>query len=311
MYNSAELKKVQAVIAGKYALSASQAQKLLALFNEGKVPRHTGHFLPLLESDPDLFQKVSVDERAKKYAHFGFFPATYNLVYGCESYPEITIAGRNRGTVVIFESNQSKIVVKPVQSDREWQIAMEAGQLGVGPKQFETLENFITEEFIDGKLLNRFLDGELTKDKLHLLGRRVGEILSKLHSADIYYNDIILADDFSHSHTIVPSNDHAMFLDFGVAMKLTAYPYLSDGEIIDYARTLPMVGAFIYSALGNTESRKQVIDEYRQELLSISKDQVFSRDLEFINTGLYFISQQVRGAWDAFTVGFKETYKQN
>jgi tRNA A-37 threonylcarbamoyl transferase component Bud32 len=311
VYSQAELKKVQAVIAGKYTITPPQANKLITLFNEGKVPRHTGHFLPLLESDPDLFRKISADERAKRYAHFGFFPASYKLVYESEHPPEISIAGRNRGTVVIFESSPSKIVIKPVQSGREWQIAIEAGQLDVGPKQFETLETFITEEFVEGKTLASCKAGELAKDQIYTLGRRIGEIFSKLHSTDIYYNDTILLDDFSHSHIMVPSEKPAMLFDFGVAMKLTNYPHLNDEEILDYARTLPGVGAFVSMALNDDASKRETIEEYRRELANTPKERVFQRDLEFINIGLYFVSRQIEGDWDAFNAGFRETYAKN
>ena len=272
MYNQKEVKAVQGIITGNFNLTQHQAQKLIALFKDGKVPRHTGPFLPLLESDPALFEKISKDERAQKYLHYGFFPSAYSMVYGG--------------------------------------IALDAEKLGVGPKQYETLDGFLSEEFVRGKLLTR-LDAEgLPKDVLHSLGGRMGNILSKLHKAGIFYNDTTVADDLGRSHFMVVPESPSLLFDYGVAMKLDNYPSFTHEETVDFFRTLPGVSMFFSLGGNREEAEMRLIEHFGPTLKEYSKDAIFDRDVQFVHEGLSLISRRISADWNAFLSGFKETYSR-
>ena len=310
MYNQKEVKAVQGIITGNFNLTQHQAQKLIALFKDGKVPRHTGPFLPLLESDPALFEKISKDERAQKYMHYGFFPSAYSMVYGSDKPPKLILDGGNRGQVVILEGASLKIVIKPLQSSREGGIALDAEKLGVGPKQYETLDGFLSEEFVRGKLLTR-LDAEgLPKDVLHSLGGRMGNILSKLHKAGIFYNDTTVADDLGRSHFMVVPESPSLLFDYGVAMKLDNYPSFTHEETVDFFRTLPGVSMFFSLGGNREEAEMRLIEHFGPTLKEYSKDAIFDRDVQFVHEGLSLISRRISADWNAFLSGFKETYSR-
>ena len=92
------------------------------------------------------------------------------------------------------------------------------------------------------------LRGDKTSsDNMYQLGRRMGEILSKLHSRDILYNDVTWTDDMGKSHLIIPETTPAILIDYGVALRLNNHPNLTDEEVFNYARTLPGVNFTVES----------------------------------------------------------------
>ena len=133
----------------------------------------------------------------------------------------MTFDGRTRGRVAIFRfqepSENPGLVVKPLQSRREGEIAQLAGAAQVGPTQYPSLAGFITEEFIPGVFFTDLAakqiadagngNGNSTADAdaiMYRIGRNLGGMLARLHRQQIYYNDATLSDPAGRSHLIVP-----------------------------------------------------------------------------------------------------------
>ena len=133
----------------------------------------------------------------------------------------MTFDGRTRGRVAIFRfqepSENPGLVVKPLQSRREGEIAQLAGAAQVGPTQYPSLAGFITEEFVPGVFFtdlatkriadggNGNADNDNDNDAImYRIGRNLGGMLARLHRQQIYYNDATLSDPAGRSHLIVP-----------------------------------------------------------------------------------------------------------
>ena len=160
------------------------------------------------------------------------------------------------------------------------------------------------------------LRGDKTSsDNMYQLGRRMGEILSKLHSRDILYNDVTWTDDMGKSHLIIPETTPAILIDYGVALRLNNHPNLTDEEVFNYARTLPGVNFTVESyILQQGEITKQQLEaiaqEYMPSLEKTTKEHVMERDLDFINEGLTFATYRLGNhIVKPFLKGFQETYK--
>ena len=308
MYTEEELRDVRDTLPGKRRLSNQEIEILRKEFGNKQVPNYMYPFVGIFATNPNLYRKISEDERVQKYSLFGFFPETFNLVYGSEVSPEISFDGGNRGLVGIIKHPTKKVVVKPTQNSREQEVAQIADELGVGPKQYTSIDGFLTEQFVEGELFSRLSGDMASADKVYHLGRRMGEILSKLHSREIYYNDTILTDDLGRSHVIVTKTSPAILFDYGVALRLDKHPNLIDEEVYNFARTLPMVGMF----LGMQPSQEQVqalVQEYRPKLQIALKEQIITRDIDFINEGLTFAKYRLGNhIVELFLRGFKETY---
>lgn len=277
-----------------------EIKQIQELFSRKRIPS---------EKDDSLKEKILKDEKAKTYGYYGFFPETYDMVYNSDVLPEIYFDGESRGTIALIKNSNKKVAIKPLQNSRENEIAKIAGDLGIGPKQFDTLDGFLTEEFIEGELFSRLTKENLSDDNIYILGKRVGEILLKLHSNDIYYNDTILTNDLGKSHLFVPNNKSAMLFDYGKAIRLDKFPKLSDEEIFNYAVTLPLVNMSLYLEEKLTkEKRNEIVNKFKSILLG-SKEQIMQRDLDFISEGLYFANGRLgKDITEPFLKGFKETY---
>jgi len=306
-YTPNELGAIRGAITGR--LTQGDIGALQKKFGSPPAP-HLLPFVKLALTNPDLYEKVSKDERAQTFSAFGFFPLSHDLVYGSEESPKLKWAGETRGPVALIEHPQRNIVIKPFQSSREGEITQTASDLKVGPKQLESLPGFLTEELVPGKLFTRLGGAEITPDKMTEHGRRMGGIFSVLHKNDIYYNDTNLGDDFGKSHLIVPANSPSILIDFGAAIKLDVHPNYSSEDVFNFVRTLPGVGEMLHlMEAGHVQS---LLDEYKVKLLGSSKGQIVARDIEFVNQGLYFASGRIgmsRAASEAFSSGFKETYR--
>ncbi|MBI2657923.1 hypothetical protein HYX08_04485 [Candidatus Woesearchaeota archaeon] len=309
MYTEEELGEVRDTLAGKRKLSTQEIEILRNEFRDNQIPKWMYPFVGLFATNLDLYRKISGDARAQKYSFFGFFPETFDLVYGSEVSPEISFDGGNRGLVGIIKHPTKKVVVKPTQNSREQEVAQIADELGIGPKQYTSISGFLTEQFVEGELFSMLRGDRTSADNIYHLGRRMGEILSKLHSREIYYNDDILTDDLGRSHVIIPETSPAVLFDYGVALRLDQHPDFSDEEVYNFARTLPMVGMF----LGREPSQEQVqslVQEYRPKLQIATKQQIIARDINFINGGLTLATYRLGNhIVEPFLRGFKETYK--
>lgn len=313
MYTEQEIRDIQELT--KYrALSNEQIASIQTEFVNKEIPHYIDPFIRLFATNPDLYRKVSEDERVKQYSIYGFFPQTVDLVYGSETSPKLYVEAGSRGDVVTFEHPTKKVVIKPLQNSREHEVAKIADEWGVGPKQYTTLDGFLTEQFIEGDLFSKLEGEKLSDDNMYLIGRRVGDILKRLHFKEIFYNDTILSDDFGRSHLIVPKMPFdALLFDYGMALRLERHPNLTDEEVLNYAR----VGTLELTALQqglqqgrlHKETFDSIVNQYKSEITQMTKEQIMGRDLDFINEGLQ--SAKIRLGHriiEPFLKGFKETY---
>ena len=154
MYTEEELREVRDILTGKRRLSSQEIEILRNEFGDKQIPNYMYPFVGLVVTNPDLYRKVSGDERTQKYSLFGFFPETFELVYGSEVSPELSFDGGNRGLVGIIKHPTKKVVVKPTQNSREQEVAQIANELGIGPKQYASIDGFLTEQFVEGELFS-------------------------------------------------------------------------------------------------------------------------------------------------------------
>ena len=310
MYTEQELREIQDAITGQRKLSGEEIEIVKGEFVGKELPVALHPFVDLFATNPDLYRKLERDKKVEQYSLFGFFPETFGLVYGSEVSPEISFESGNRGIIGIVKHPAKKVVVKPVQNSREPEVARIADELHVGPRQHASLDGFLTEEFVEGDLFSRLRGDRCSDERVYVLGRRIGEVLSKLHSQDIYYNDTILTDDFGRSHVIVPETSPEILFDYGVAIRLDRHPNLTDEEIYNHFRTQPGVNAFLQFRQPTGEQVKQLVERHRQELQHVTKDQIMQRDVNFINEGLNFAAYRLGSHVVApFSRGFRETYR--
>ncbi len=305
MYTEKEIAEIQEIILGKRVFSPEENERLTRALPA--IPQFLNPFIGLLVTNPDLYQKLAEDELiAKMYSAYAFFPETFELVFYRNVKPEISFGIANRGIIAIIKHPEKEIVIKPYQSPKEPTIAQIADELEVGPKQLQTLEGFITEQFVKGKLFSRI---NASNDAIYEIGRRVGSILSSLHSRGICYNDTILCDDFKKSHLIIPETSPAILFDYGVAISTHNHPDYTDEDVFNFAKTLPEVNVQI----GNMPSIEQIqfiIQYFRPILQSASKEEILGRDINFLNEGLSFASRNLGNhIVSAFATGFNETYR--
>ena len=158
---------------------------------------------PVAAQDSELFQRLTRDALVESHSIYGFFPQAYELVYGQQQPANISFDGRSRGRVAILRGETGSLVIKPMQSRREDEIAAIAGALGVGPRQFPSLPGFLTEEFIEGQFFTELTAQQARPDSMQRVGRSLGSMLGQLHQNQIYYNDATLSDPGGRSHLLV------------------------------------------------------------------------------------------------------------
>ena len=308
-YSEHELGEIQDMISGKRQLSDSEKETI-----RNNVRAHPGrHMLPFLGlylTNPELYKKLSGDSLVSEYSLFGFFPEAFGLVYGSEVLPETFVDGGNRGLVAIIKHPMKNIVIKPVQSSREQEIARASDELGVGPRQLPILDHYITEEFVEGEHFSRLRGERASEEEMYKIGKRVGEILTKLHSKGIYYNDTILSDDMGRSHVIVPENTPAILFDYGVALNVNKHPDFSDEEVFDFARTIPGVNIFSGDS-PNKEQIEMLVNDFRPKIKELTKEHILDRDFHFIHEGIWFARSRIGDSMaQPFLRGFNESYKR-
>lgn len=329
MYSQQEIEMIKSIAKGK-ALSREQWDILTKEFAGKDVPFHMQPFIGLFAVDKDLYNKIAEDDRVKKFSIYGFFPKAIDLVYGSETSPEIRyIQDRNRGITVEISHPSEKFLIKPALNSREREIAQIAGDLKVGPHQYETLDNFLTEQVFEGDLFSRLPKIKTSNASIYFIGRRMGYILRSLHLKEIYYNEITLSDDFANSNLIVPQDPFESILgDYRVALRLDMHPNYSEEEIFNYARTLPGVNDSLDLMLSglneglqqktiNEKEAREAFERYKIQMAaefmpivqSSTKQEIMARDVQFINEGLVFASHRLGNyILEPFSKGFRETY---
>ena len=167
------------------------------------VPEHMPPFWKLFDLELPLFLRLTADPTVKTLSRYAFFPEVFNRLRSGADLPKLEFSGRARGMVATLSFADRAMVIKPLQSGREDQLALIAGQIGVGPVQLETLPGYLTEEFVSGTFFTELPEERQTDDNLTDIGFQMGKMLRQLHQADIYYNDVTFSDPKGRSHLLV------------------------------------------------------------------------------------------------------------
>ena len=324
-YSDDEVSHLQSVIASLSTLSEEDMREAGGAVEDGRCPLHLAPFWSLIapESrdglDPQLFRKLSADPFAAEYSYFAFFPLIYPRLYHHGERPQIRFDGRTRGRVALFRFDDGDgLVVKPLQSRREAEVAALAGQAEIGPRQLPSLEGFLVEELVDGRFFTDFAPEEMTDDLIYQVGFRLGAMLASLHAAGIYYNDATLSDPDGRSHLLVqsfPSSEteaapECRLIDFGVSVLLDKFPDLEMEEVFNLVRTTPEFRLLSRMGLRGREMGN-FLAQYRRRLAATPKEEILARDLRFTEEGLQQAARKMgSGIIAPFRQGFSEGYGQ-
>lgn len=263
-----------------------------AAVRDGRCPERLWPLWPLAERDNELWALLIEDPVITRFSVYGLFPATYGMVYGEDaSHVSIRYDGRTRGRVAIISGRvlgeTMEMVVKPCQSQGEADIARIAGDLELGPRQFPSVEGFITEEFVRGPFLTDLGRDDASPERMHRIGCALGMGLSQLHAAGICYNDATVADPDGRSHTILMPGDGIRIIDFGVALLLQDHPEnLTFHDAYNAARTDPMFRLFRQmTSDADSDALGRFVSDYGRRLSRQSIDEIQSRDWRIAEEG--------------------------
>lgn len=123
----------------------------------------------------------------------------------------------------VLRFEDSSLVIKPLQSFRESEIARIAGELGFGPAQHSSLPGYLTEEKVEGGLFPEVPPDRRGSDVMKAVGRSLGRLLRRLHDAGIYYYDASISNPEGRSHLIVDETGGCTLIDFGSKKSTTLF----------------------------------------------------------------------------------------
>lgn len=302
VYDTGQLAVVREVIAGLPFLTPDEIAVRDAAVADGKCSLALWPLWPLAEANPEVWEAVRCDPRIDKFSVYGLFPATCDLVYGDDrSVAQVRYDGRTRGRVAIISGQRDghpvNVVVKPCQSRRETEIAAIAGSLGVGPKQLPSIDGFITEEFVNGEFLTDMSPNWATPERMRQLGVALGSAISRLHDADVCYNDATLADPDGRSHLIMQQDGSFRLIDFGVAFLLQNHPAgLTFADVYNAALTDPMFRLFRQLSNPADDALDKFIDDYGRRLAGQSVVEIQSRDWRIAEQGTHVVASRFGAA---------------
>ncbi len=271
-------------------------------------PAHLGPFQGLRSSEAELYGKLAQDPLIETYSVYGFFPDVHKRIYTECARPAITMGGRARGLVAMLEFEDGGLVVKPLQSHREAEIAAIAGEAGAGPMQYPSLPGYLTEERLAGAFFTEMAPEDVGDDSMYRTGTELGGILGRLHQRRIYYNDATLSDPSGRSHLIVEPGGGCRLIDFGVSILLDRHPLLDSEDVYNFVRTLPMYRVLKRMGLDGADMDR-FLEDYSQKLGQTSPEEIMSQDLRFAEEGLKMAARRMgRKIVEPFTRGFREAY---
>lgn len=308
MYTPGEIKEVQEAIDEYSEMASAKPERRKALVDalQGGVEHNIYCVLAL--DNPELHQRVTSDKRVAKFGPTAFLPLTAPLVHDSNVDPTLTHFSGTRGNVARFQHPDGDYIVKPYQSTDERIIAPKAGEWGFGPKQFPSIRNIMTEEFVQGVEMTKLRgDNALPEEVLSEMGIKLGRIFRKMAEEDIYYNDLI-ADDFAKSHVIVGDDREPRLIDFGVALNVSDPRTFTDEQVWQYIRTMPPHN-FVWQIDGNY-IRSAVADE-GPSVRATDKEAMLARQLRLIHQSMSFMRIRIGdGAVESITRGFMEGYRE-
>ncbi len=265
-------------------------------------------FQGLMSSQPGLHEKLRWDPIVETYSIYGFFPEVYRRIYVEGARPPMTMAGRGRGRVAMLEFEGGGLVVKPLQSYREGEVAAIGAETGVGPMQYPSLEGYLTEERIAGAFFTGMAPEDIGDDSMYRAGAALGGILARLHQRRVYYNDATLSDPRGRSHLIVEPGGGCRLIDFGVSVLLDRHPVLERQDVYNFVRTLPMYRVLKRMGLQGHEMDR-FLEEYAGKLARTSPEEIMSQDLRFAEEGLKMAAGRMGGRIvEPLASGFRDAY---
>ncbi len=322
-YTDAELARLRSALVNFRTLSDDNIQEIGRAVEAGRCPPHLVPFWALMspmngdKQDADLFRRLEADPLVRGYSCYGFFPTIFARLYQQDERPIVWFDGRTRGRVALFRfADGEGLVVKPLQSLREAEIAQLAGETGVGPQQMPSLEGFLVEELVGGRFFTDLSPDDLHDGVMFQVGHRLGAMLSTLHNSGICYNDATLSDPEGRSHLLVQlpiarnsgQSPGCKLIDFGVSVFLDRLPDLELEEVYNLVRTMPEYRLVSRMGLNGSELGR-FLAQYRQRLSSTTRDEILARDLRFTQEGLQQASERMGSHIIApLQQGFSEGY---
>jgi len=303
-YTDDEITLLQNHISGlQYWAETTWSQNSESITNKHLIP-----FFPLQELEPTLFGKLQRDPQVKTYSIYSFFPKAHKLVYSHEP-PSINFGGRSRGQVAILHHESGSLVIKPYQSKQEPYIADIASKLDLGPRQFKSIEGFLTEAFLSDPFLTDLPQSSFTPDLASNIGANLGQLLLDLHKERIVYNDATVSDPSGRSHLLISEDASCQLIDFGVSVWLDSIDSLDLEEVYNLARTTPMFRLF--SGFGTRPAEvTQFLYAYKKELSKATPESVMERDVKFVEQGIRVLSDRIGDRIvEPFLSGFFGSYR--
>jgi tRNA A-37 threonylcarbamoyl transferase component Bud32 len=241
----------------------------------------------------DLMDKIKNDPLFRECSIVMFFPMISERIQTTNEVPKIEgLKTGARDMAIKVGFGEESYVIKRTENDQEPVIAKLMAEIGVGPKQFESIDGYITEEFIKGSTINGIVKDEYTPEYMEELGQKIATAIELVHDKNILINDQLLVDDNGKSHTIVTPEGGIRFIDFGAAVDLTNYPDISDEAV----RLIIRSDAFAAMGLDSTPEEQEYIKSYRENVLGKlkTKKEVIDRfDGRLLQEGLYFLSKKL------------------
>lgn len=309
-YSQKELSDIRSAIEGKIKIKPKLAKALCR-----NMPVYMNPLSALSATDHALYQKLLNDANVKSNGIAGFFPETYSMFYEDNTAPSVHFKrGTRNGLIAMIKHPSKNVVIKSTQSDWERDIAQTASDLEVGPKQYNSLDGFITEEMIMGDPFTDLKGERLSSDFMRANGVRTAEMLSKLHERDILYNDYSLDDSKGKSHLLIPINKPAVLIDYGVSLNLKNHPNYSIDEAYKFATTTPIELKRMGAAAEGRDPKKRlqdILEENRRRMGRMTKQEITDRDIDFVSSGLFLSGKRWGDSViEPFRKGFKETYRR-
>lgn len=244
-----------------------------------------------------LLKKVSSDPLVDIYGKSMFFPIVGDRIKNGErpTIQQIYTTTRAEAVKIVFEENDN-YVIKATENSNEPIIAKIIDNMGIGPEQFESLNGYITEKFIEGTTINKLGSEMDTPELMEEIGHKIGESLKRIHQKGILINDQLLSNDYNKSHTIISSGGNVYFIDFGASVDLTDFPNISDEAVYLIINSDTFMSMSL-SMIVDKEERLDFINKYRLNILNSfkTKEEVIDRyDGQLLDEGFSFLSQRIQ-----------------
>jgi len=243
-----------------------------------------------------LQEKIQNDPLVAECSVAMFFPVISERISQNNERPKVeAIQAGARGRVLKASFEDMAYIIKPLENSQESAIAKSMAEIGVGPEQYESINGYITEKFIEGDAINRVNSDKCTPEFMEMIGQKMGDTVKRIHEKGILINDQLFSDDSGKSHTIIGPEGDVHLIDFGASINLANFPEISDENVYLIIRS----DTFASFSLGmiSDQDLPSFMGKYRQDVLSQfkTKEEVIDRyDGQLIHEGFSFLSQRIQ-----------------